>query len=366
MDNGYKRTQDYFGDAAELYAERLFGMVHIDSGHSRPDLITADERFTPPLAMEVKSSGEDNKCLTNIGALKYGVFNVGDRGDVLFFERNEMIELVRGYDPNAHDDGVAVYFDALRRVDGLGSGDLTHPLTCIKFRYGDHFIVPASYVFASFVAGDKMRMPGISLGDAKQRALERLIEIEILGWDERRDGRNKRDLQNMPLQDVKYFLTGDANVLTKDGRTRVELIRRILPSIDDYIAKTIPGPNQTRIYAMVRRQDAHLFERLEENVAERRPIMESITQERESALPLLNMKTTTWQQGFNGLINCDLPSERVVVSLNDTYSPDQLALLNRLRQWLAPGESRARLTRHKTFRIIPDQEEALEPFDPFS
>jgi hypothetical protein len=159
----------------------------------------------------------------------------------------------------------------------------------------------------------------------------------------------------MPIQDIKYFLTKDESVLTKHGIRRVESIRRLLPSIDDYTAITIPGPNQTQIYAMVTKKDVPLIQQLERVIKRRKKTIETITREREEALPLLDRSTSSWQQCFNSILGANTPAENIVVSLTETYTPDELTRLNRLRHWLAPEERRRRIKVRKALEIIPDQ-----------
>lgn len=329
MKDGYKHKTGYFGSGGELYVERLFDMIHIDNGHSRPDLITADKKFNPPLAIEVKSSGEPNKCDMNLGSLRYCIFNLDASGDSLMMQESEVEEVIMGYDPNKPSSGVVVYFDALRRVDGLAAKDLTHPFSSLRFKYGNHFIVPAGYVFASFVVGDMMRTPGNTLEESRRQVLERLVGTEIHGWDDTH--RQGCDFQNMPIQDIKYFLTKDEGVLTKQGKLRVDSIRRLLPSIDDYITMTISGPNQTQVYVMATKKDVPLLQQLERAVRRRKKTVEGIIREREETLPLLDRATSSWQQCFNSILDSNAPTENIVMSLTDTYTPNELARLNRLK-----------------------------------
>ena len=161
MKKGYKHKTGVFGTDAEHYTASLFRMIKNNNGTRRPDLLSMDGTFNPPLTLELKS-GREMKGVLNQEQLHYA-YTLEEDYQNLFGESpsysNGFLPGVE-WDKTRRDyslDNIAYYYNLLNRVDSVRAEDLTTPISSIKLQWGDNFIVPHEFGLYYFAIARMMR-----------------------------------------------------------------------------------------------------------------------------------------------------------------------------------------------------------------
>jgi hypothetical protein len=346
MKEGCKHKTGYFGSAGEAYCASLFQMVRVHDGFSRPDLITDNEEYQVPLAVEVKS-GKDFKSVINIGSLFYTFMPLTASGEPTNLSEEDFRELINDFDPNKSVKRSSslsrVYFDSLSRKDIITAKELQNPFSSIRFQWGDQFLVPGEYAFSAFVVSDFMRRgrsQGMTLEKMARNIKENLFHIATETWERQSSGTH--DYQNMNCIDMRYFFERDDSLMGKGhSRERVGFMRQLYPQVDNLIPVLIPGPNGTQIKILSSKEDLPLFKVLRKIVDLRKPLLEQVAQKRKLAEKLLQKTRFVWQRDFGDIYDLRTEPEKnfkkTGADLN-AYSREELVLLARLQNWLLPGE----------------------------
>lgn len=165
MKRGRSDKTNIFGSSGERYIASLFQLAQHPNGHRRPDLVSVNGRYKPRLTLEVKSGKK--KGVMNEWQLHYAVTTYEDY-KTLFGEEFPEMDIPElglpgidwsGAAPALKEESVAYYYCVLDRVDEVTSNDLdVTNLAAVRFKYGDHFIVPHQFGFVSFAVVKHFRM----------------------------------------------------------------------------------------------------------------------------------------------------------------------------------------------------------------
>ncbi|MAG38106.1 hypothetical protein CMI45_01830 [Candidatus Pacearchaeota archaeon] len=366
MKYGYKHKTGIFGTDAERYNAQLFLMYKNPNGTRRPDLVSINGRFKPKLSLEVKSGRSYKGVMANY-QLHYAVTTDQDYIDL--FDKNppEISCLLPGFDSDPlSKSNVAYYYNVINRNDELMAKDLNKPFSTIKLRWGSQFLVPHEFGFYNF-AINRARRLGESVEESIEYLKEMIREDVIEGgsnYEKRKDDcQSWQDLHGrdiLPIflggrksgrrdlgSDILADFPNTKKILTRDGKERIKLIHEYYPELEDLRRILIPAPNNTRIYALVKREDYNLINtQFRAVVQERTPIIEELTREREKAESLLDKIKI----GSYGLYESgDIPKE---TTIDFNLSREETWKLKRLCLWLTEEESK--LSEDMPLPVKPD------------
>ena len=180
--------------------------------------------------------------------------------------------------------------------------------------------------------------------------IKRDVDERRSHYEERRE--DAQSWQNLHGRDVLALFHEDMKLATPYGRKRIEMLRGVYPEVDDLEKVCIRGPNGSYIYILAERGHRNLFEeQLGSVVGLRTPSLETITQEREGALGLLESIHFCKEEDQEDLFGENRPlfERDGGAFFRLDLTPDELALLKRLEQWYGKEE----VPLHQVHKGIP-------------
>lgn len=364
---GYKHMTGVFGADSEHYLSRLFLMMNNPNGSRRPDLISINGRYDPPLSIESKS-GVDGKVSLVSSQLHYAVTTLQDYEELFgqTFEPRDG-DVLPGMDlhtayPNFHDGPVAYYYALVGRTGEVTSDDVHKPFSSIQLEWLDQAIVPHDLAFWGFAIARRMR--------TSERLREivadlgRQIQVDV---DEQRthySERGTQDWQSFYLRDMRAIFEEDPEIATPDGVIRNLWLRRCYPHYHELKRIEIAGPNGTRIMVLAKPEHEDLFDRqLRGTVEERTPVLEKVHRARRRALGLLE-KIEPVSSSSKNLFKKKSEKGDVQYSTKK-LTERELERLRRLERWADAGEPlELKPTTHAYFGEYDDSRETEIPERP--
>jgi len=335
MKKGYKHKTGLFGKDAEFYVSQLFMLMRNPNGHRRPDLVSANGRYSPRLTLEVKS-GKGGKGIMVDYQRHYGVTTAQDYIELFGEKPKPRSSLLPGFEmPSLELESgrIAFYYDIIERVDGLPASGLDRPYASIKIQWGNQHLVPHDFAFFSFAASRALHK-GISMPDS----IKELKEIVKKDLEEKSSHYSLRkgqpqSWQSLSGNDIRAVFENNSDLASKSGRERINLMNQHY-NLQALKRISIPGPNQTTIYVLAKPEDINLFEiQARKTIEERAKPLEKITEERASSMHLLSHIRKYWQDSLPSFNHSPHQSWNLRLSASNALK------LHRLSQWLSEGES---------------------------
>jgi hypothetical protein len=348
MKKGYKDKTGVFGTDAEKYFSRLFMMLQNPNGSRRPDFITLDGQFDPRLSIELKS-GRDKGVLVDY-QLHYAVTSERDYVDIFGEKPSIGEETLPGIEFNALYSGpIRYYYDLLNRTDKISAEELDRPFANIKLKWGDHYIFPPEMGFCAFAISRMMRT-GESFEQVTKELSSTIKEDIITGSDNYLNRKGmKQSWQNIYGRDLAAIYHQDDTITTKDGKERVELLKKNFAALDTLKRITIAGPNDTNVYVFSKPEDVDLFDRQVRRVIEqRKKTIEKLIEQRKESEGLLD-KIEEVPERLLFIAEADPNTNHVFSKLKS----HEIELLRRLSNWLDEGEDPISLLPEKPNDDIP-------------
>lgn len=351
-----KGTQgtNIFGPPVEAYISQLLQLHINQDGSKRPDLIS-NGNYNPHLTIEVKGSER------HIGILydgqHYYALNLGD--DYLTNFGRILPRVRRKSTTPTTNVPVAYYYANVHRTDGIKRADLDRPYATLNFELGDVQFVPSSFAFFYFAvqrALSEKRDTKSVVRELKQRMARDYKEGSSYYRDERKKSENYKGLYPHDFRALFFkdmSLTTSKSITGKlNGKQRIEALRKIYPEVDDLVPIELPGPFETRLYALCDATEVDLFDtQMRSIIQERKPIMEEVIGERRRARKILMRMDTEELEGYcpdSGPIAQEIAKEFGL-------SKKLIQKLERLVQFVGPNETPLKTQAIEGFESVDDE-----------